>query len=81
MGEWDCGEIFCSRALRPWPGEQLREDIHEQTGIEFKVDVPFSRHILVAIVIRDNLLPEGQDSCLVKYHLSKKMSRHQLFSQ
>ena len=55
--------------------EQLREDIHGQTRAEFKGDVPFSRHILVAIIIHNNPLPEDQDDCLVKYHLSNAMQK------
>jgi hypothetical protein len=54
----------------PWYEERLREDVHEQTRTEFKGDVPFSRHILAAITIHNNPLPEDQGDCLVKYHLS-----------
>jgi hypothetical protein len=52
-----------------WHEEQLREDVHEQTKIEFGGHIPFSRHILAALLIHDNALPEDEDDCLVQYRL------------
>ena len=53
-----------------WHEEQLREDVHQQTRIEFKNDTPFSKHVLAAIVMHENPMPEDEDDSLVQYRLS-----------
>jgi hypothetical protein len=52
-----------------WHEEQLREDVHEQTKLNFRGDIPFSRHVLAAVLIHESPLLEDEDDCLVQYRL------------